>query len=290
MPDSPSGASQAQHISGRAVAAIGLALFALVVLANCETDVPFEDHLIFFPSRDMVATPAARGLPYSDVRFGPEEALHGWFIPGSNQATLLWFHGNAGNISYRVELLSRLHRGLGASIFIFDYQGYGLSRGRASEKATYQDAHAALAYLRARADVDPSRIVYFGKSLGAAVAVALAAEEPPYRLIAQSSFTSVLDMAKLHYPFLPIGPLLRTRYASLEAIANVQAPILVVHGDRDDVAPLEHARRLYAAAAEPKRLFMVEGAGHNDVITVGGQRYLDVLREFIEAEEATTAR
>jgi fermentation-respiration switch protein FrsA (DUF1100 family) len=260
----------------------GIALAALLgVILLGELQMPFEDRFVFFPTRELVTTPAAVGLAFEDVRFGPDGRLHGWFVPGTGPTTLLWLHGNAGNISYRVELLRRIRDGLGVSVFIFDYQGYGRSAGRPSERATYQDARAALAYLRSRGDLDERRIVYYGKSLGAAIATELAVEEPPYRLVVQSGFTSILDMARLHYPFLPLGGLLRTRYPSLERIGQVRVPVLVVHGDRDDVAPLAHGRRLYEAAAEPKRFLVVEGAGHNDVATVGGQRYLHALRELI---------
>jgi hypothetical protein len=239
--------------------------------------------MIFFPTRTLVATPATVGLPFEEARFGTDGRLHGWFVPGTGASgiTLLWFHGNAGNISHRVELMRRLRDGLGANVFIFDYQGYGLSGGRPTEAATKEDAREAVAYLHARADIDAERIVYFGKSIGAAVAVELATEAPPHRLIAQSAFTSIRDMARLHYPLLPIGPFLRTRYATLEQIGRVRAPVLIVHGDRDDIAPLEHAQRLYDAAGEPKRLAVIERAGHNDLIEVGGWLYLDLLREFI---------
>jgi fermentation-respiration switch protein FrsA (DUF1100 family) len=264
----------------------GLALAGLLgVILLGELQMPFEDRFVFFPTRELVATPAAVGLEYEDVRFGPDGRLHGWFVPGTGRTTLLWLHGNAGNISYRVELLRRIRDGLGVSVFIFDYQGYGRSEGRPSERATYQDARAALAYLRSRPDVDERRIVYYGKSLGAAVATELAVEEPPHRLVVQSAFTSILDMARLHYPFLPLGGLLRTRYPTIQRIAQVRAPVLVVHGERDDVVPLAQARQLYEAAGEPKRLLVVEGAGHNDVATVGGQRYLDALRELIADDD-----
>ncbi len=261
---------------------LGMALAGLLgVILLGELQMPFEDRFVFFPTRELVATPAAVGLQFEDVRFGPDGRLHGWFVPGTGPTTLLWLHGNAGNISHRVELLRRIRDGLGVSVFIFDYQGYGRSEGRPSERATYQDARAALAYLRSRPDVDERRIIYYGKSLGAAIAIELALEEPPHRLIVQSAFTSILDMARLHYPFLPLGGLLRTRYPSLERIAQVRAPVLVVHGDRDQVVPLAQARQLYEAAAEPKRFLVVEGAGHNDVATVGGQRYLEALRDLI---------
>ena len=244
--------------------------------------VPFEEQFIFFPSREIVATPDRVGLPFEEVRFGPDGRLHGWFVPGSGPSgvTMLWFHGNAGNISHRLEWMRRLREGLGVSIFIFDYQGYGRSGGRPSEAATDADARAALTYLRSRDDVAADRIVYFGKSLGAAVGAGLAIDEPPHRLVVQSGFTSIAAMARHHYGFLPIGGLLRTRYPTAERIGQVAAPVLVVHGDRDEVVPIDQARALYAAAAEPKRLFLVRGARHNDLIDVGGRAYLDVLREF----------
>ena len=276
---SPACGPSAASSSPRIAAAL-LVVGALAALVMDGRGIPFEERFIYFPSRALVATPADLGIPFEEARFGPEGRLHGWFIPGSRDVTVLWFHGNAGNISHRVELLARMHRALGVHLFIFDYRGYGLSGGRPSEVATYEDAAAALDYLRARADVDADRIVYYGKSVGGAIAVELAGRETPFRLIIQSSFTSVRDMARLHYPFLPVGPLLRTRYATIERIGGVAAPTMIVHGDADEIVPLEHAHRLYAAAAEPKRLFVVEGAGHNDVNTVGGQRYLALLREF----------
>ena len=246
--------------------------------------IPFEEQMIFFPSRQIVATPAAVGLPFEEVRFGPEGRLHGWFVPGRSRVTLLWFHGNAGNIAHRLSMMKRFHDSLGVGIFIFDYQGFGLSGGRPSESATAADARDALAYLRTRADVEDDRIVYFGKSIGAAVAIELATVAPPYRLVAQSAFTTIADMARLHYPFLPVGRLLRTRYPNLELIGRVAAPVLIIHGAADEIAPVEHARALYEAAAEPKRLWIVPGARHNDVIDVGGRAYLDVLREFCETD------
>jgi fermentation-respiration switch protein FrsA (DUF1100 family) len=247
-----------------------------------------ERHFIYFPARGLSATPAEWGLPFEEARFGLGGRLHGWFIPGPSDVTLLWFHGNAGTIALRLPWLERLRAHLGVSVFIFDYQGYGLSEGQPSEENTYADARAALAYLRARPDVDPGRVVYFGKSLGGAVAVQLATEEPPHRLVIQSTFTSVPHLARRHYPFVP-GALIRTRYASLDKIGRVRAPLLIVHGDGDPIVPPEHARLLYEAAAEPKRLLMVEGAGHNDVLERGGRPYLDALRAFC-CEDGSASR
>lgn len=257
------------------LAALGFGMLLIGGLA-----IAFEHSFIYFPSRDLVATPKSIGLAFEDARFGPDGRLHGWFVPGAGPLTILWFHGNGGNISHRLEWLSRVRSRLGANVFIFDYQGYGLSGGQPAEDNTYEDARAALAFLQARADVDPQRIVYYGKSLGGPIAVQLATETPPYRLILQSSFTSIQDMARLHYPFLPVGRFLRTRYASLDKIGRVQAPTLVVHGEVDETVPPQHARLLFEAAAEPKRLFLVEGAGHNDLAAIGGARYLEVMREF----------
>lgn len=241
---------------------------------------PLEDRFIYFPSRQLVGTPADVGLPFEEVRFGEGARLHGWFVPGAGGITLLWFHGNAGNISHRLDWVKTVHSSLGSNIFIFDYQGYGLSAGVPSEKNAYEDARAALQYLHSRPDVDRGRIVYYGKSLGSAVAVQLATEESPHRLALQSPFTSALDMARLHYPFLPVGALVRTRFSILEKLSAIRVPILIIHGDADEVVPIEHARRLYQAAGHPKRLVVIEGAGHNDIFRVGRETYLEALAEF----------
>jgi uncharacterized protein len=252
--------------------------------------VPFEDRFIYFPSRELLATPRKWQIPFEEVWFGPEAGLHGWYVPGPSPVTFLWFHGNAGNISHRMEWLQQLRSRLGVNVFIFDYQGYGLSRGYPSEENTYRDARAALDYLRTRGDVEVDRIVYYGKSLGGAVAVQLASEEPPYRLVLNAPFASILDMARVHYPFLPLGPLLRTRYASIDKIGEVRAPVLIVHGEADEIVPLAQARQLYEAAPQPKRLLVVEGAGHNDLLPKGGLRYLDVLGEFCLSEDIVWPR
>jgi hypothetical protein len=242
--------------------------------------VDIERGFVYFPARELTATPRSVGLTFDDVRFGPQGRLHGWFLPGRGPVTLLWFHGNAGNISHRLDWLKLFHDHLGVSIFIFDYQGYGQSSGTPSEQATQRDARRALEYLRARPDIDASRVVYYGKSLGGAVAIQLATEAPPYRLVVQSSFTSLLDLGRLHYPFLPVGLILRSRYDNIEKIGRVQVPLLIVHGDRDVVVPLQQAQRLLEAAMQPSRLEIIRGAGHNDVIPIGGRRYLDILAEF----------
>jgi fermentation-respiration switch protein FrsA (DUF1100 family) len=170
----------------------------------------------------------------------------------------------------------------GASAFIFDYQGYGQSRGRPSESATIADARAAIAYLHGRSDVDPARIIYYGESLGGAVALGLATETPPVALVVQSAFTSIADMTRLKYPALIfLLPFASVRYDALTAIRQLQVPLLIVHGGADTLVPPEHSRRLFEAAREPKRLLIVADASHNDLFVQGGPALWGDLRDFL---------
>lgn len=256
-------------------------LAGLVVLARV---MRLEDAFIYFPDHQTYTTPAEFGLAYEEVRFGEEGRLHGWFVPGRTDVTILWFHGNASNLSHpgRVEFIKLMHDRLGVGFFIFDYRGYGQSAGKPSEEGLYQDARDALAYLHSRDDVNPDRIVYYGKSLGGAVASHLATEAAPYRLILESCFTSTPDMARVQFPFLPLGPLLYTRYSNREHLASVNAPVLIIHGDRDRTVPPRHADTLYASANEPKQLYIVRGADHNDIHYVGGEPYLEIFAAFLD--------
>ena len=265
-------------------AAIGTLVLVPLLLAVSAAGggVPFEERFLFQPKRDLVGTPAERGIPFADVWFGPSASLHGWLIPGRSGVTVLWLHGNGGNVSHRLDLLERLYWSLGASFLLFDYRGYGQSAGAPSEATMYADAREALAYLRTRPEGGGDSIVYFGKSLGTAVAVQLATEEPPDRLVLQSPFTSISDLASWNLPVFPLGAFLRTRFPTIERIDRIRSPLLVIHGGRDTVVPIEHGRRLYAAAAEPKCLLVVEGAGHDDVASLGGRRYLESLTAFTE--------
>jgi hypothetical protein len=243
-----------------------------------------EDRFIFFPDPHLVATPAAVGLAYEEVHFTTADGvqLHGWFVPARGaQWTLLWFHGNAGNISHRLDNLQRLHQRLGISVFLFDYRQYGRSQGKISESGTYVDADAALQTLQQRMDIDPAAILLFGRSLGSAVAVDLARRAPSRALILESPFTSVPDMAAAVFPWLPIGSWLRTRYDSLGKIPQVTVPLLVLHGDRDDVVPFAHGQRLFAAANEPKTFYTIPGASHNDTYLVGGEPYWQAWERFL---------
>ena len=241
-----------------------------------------EHALIYVPSRASAFPPSAVGAPVEEVTFGDHASLYGWFVPGRHDRALLIFCGNGGNLTHRAPLLARMRRELGASLFIFDYQGYGRSSGVPSEAATYADARAALAYLRGRPEVDPRGIAYYGESLGSAVAVDLAADEPPLALVLNAPFTSIPDMAREHYRLLgPLLSLVRTRYDTAARVGNVQVPLLVVHGADDRVVPPEQGRRVFDAANEPKRLLVVPRAGHNDLTSVGGAAYWAAVREIL---------
>ncbi len=248
-----------------------------------------EKYLIYVPDRGLAATPRTEGIAYEDVWFpsGDGVRLHGWLVPAPDaRLTLLWFHGNAGNIGHRVENIKFLHHLLRLNIFIFDYRGYGRSAGGhsdLSEEATYRDADGALAYVRGRRDLGHTRLVYFGRSLGAAIAVEIARRHPPTGLILETPFTSIQDMARVAVPFLPVGGLLRTKYDSLAKIREIRAPLLLLHGDRDDVVPYEQGRRLFEAANEPKTFYTIWGARHNDTYIVGGKPYFDAWARFLQS-------
>lgn len=268
-----------------------------LVLVACATLVAavvmLEERLIYFPSRhpdgwwDTVALGRETGCAIEDRSFAAADGvrLHGWWcVPRPNAAptaamTLLWFHGNAGNLSHRADMLARL-LALPVRVLIVDYRGYGRSEGRPDEAGLYADARGAWAELTGPLGVPPERVVILGKSLGGAVAVALAAEVRPAGLVVQSSFTSARDMAARVFPFVPAA-LLRTRLDSASRIGAVRCPKLFVHGTADEVVPYELGHRLFAAAAEPKQWLDVPGAHHNDVYLVGGKPYVEALRAFV---------
>ena len=223
------------------------------------------NRLLYFPSREILATPST---PYEDVAIG---SLHGWWVPATAPAIaqVLLFHGNAGNIGDRVPHIALL-TAAGFDVLAFDYRGYGRSAGRPSEPGTYEDARAALGAL------PPGRTIYLGESLGGAIALELAVEHPPAGLILQSTFTSVRHMARLHYPFIPRA-LVPDAYPSLRLIQRLRAPLLVLHGSRDEIVPLMDGQELYRAAPEPKRIEVLD-AGHNDMV---GPRWIETIADWV---------
>jgi fermentation-respiration switch protein FrsA (DUF1100 family) len=244
-----------------------------------------EERLIFHPDNMIHQTPGSVGLTFDDVHFTAHDGvrLNGWYIPYVGaERTLLWFHGNAGNISHRVENIKLLHDNLRINIFIFDYRGYGRSEGKVSEMGTYLDGAAAVEYLRAQYQVQPRQLVIFGRSLGAAVAAEMATQVESLILILESPFVSVPEMARTIFPLLPLRCLLSTEYNTLEKAQRVKTPLLILHGDRDEIVPITQARRVFEVANEPKRFYTIPGASHNDTYLAGGEAYFAALREAIE--------
>ena len=239
-------------------------------------------YLPTIPSRELVANPEQIDLRYENVELHTEDGvrLHGWYIPaGRARGTVLFFHGNAGNISHRLDSIRIFHE-LELSVFIFDYRGYGRSDGRPSEGGTRRDALAAWEFLTDQRGIDPRQIVLFGRSLGAAVAAQLATETAPAALIIESAFTSVPDMAAELYWWLPVRWLTRFNYATREYVGRVDCPVLVVHSPEDEVIPFRHGEAIFAAAHEPKELLRLRG-GHNDGFLVSGDDYVRGLDAFV---------
>ena len=253
----------------------------------------FEKSLIFFPAADpspIQSGGTVEGCRFTDHVFSTEDGvnLHGrWFRPDppadagpAPRKVVLFFHGNAGNLSGRTELMVRL-AALGVEVLIIDYRGYGHSEGRPSEEGVYRDARAAWKFLTVEHGIDADRVVVFGKSLGGAAAIDLAVNVEPGALIVQSSFTSVPDMAARHYPFVPAFAL-RTKMDSLSKISSIGCPKLFIHSTHDEIVPYEMGRQLFDKAGGPKTFFEVVGSGHNQTLAVGGSRYLEAIRDFLK--------
>jgi hypothetical protein len=242
----------------------------------------FQARLIYLPRRVLVATPTELGLRYEDVYFQTADGLtlHGWFVPrDSTERVLLFFHGNAGNVSHRLESLHLFYR-LGWSVFLIDYRGYGQSQGSPSEQGTYQDALSAWRYLTEERRLPASQVVIFGRSLGGSIAVWLAAQTSPAALIAESAFTSLPELAATLYPWFPARFLARYEYDTRRWIQKVRCPVLIIHSREDELVPFAHAQELFLAAQEPKSLLAIRGS-HNHGFRISGTVYLQGLGDFM---------
>jgi uncharacterized protein len=225
------------------------------------------------------------GLPLEDVWFQAADGvqLFGWYVEAAaDRPVILWCHGNAGNIVHRLENLQLLYH-LGLSVFLFDYRGYGKSQAiRPSENGLYQDALGAYDYVTRTRKIRPERIILFGRSLGASVAGELAVQRPAVALILESAFPSVEAVARHHYGGLPVHWLIGAEFRLIDRMPHLSLPKLIIHGDQDDVIPIELGRQVFDAAKPPKDWYMIAGADHNDTYQVGGGVYFHRLGEFIK--------
>lgn len=242
----------------------------------------FQHRFIYFPDPALSASPADIGLEYQDLSLQTADglALHAWYIPAKNKGpVILFFHGNAGNISHRLDSIQLFHA-LGLNVLIVDYRGYGRSQGVPSETGSYRDALAAWDYLIQQAGYSASEIIIFGRSLGGGVATWLASRQRPAALIVESSFTSVVDIAGSIYPYLPVKWLCRIYYPNIEHIPDVKAPVLVIHSEDDEIIPYHHGQRLYQAARQPKSFIGLRGQ-HNDAFLLSRGRYIEGIEGFL---------
>ncbi|PPS41410.1 alpha/beta hydrolase [Chroococcidiopsis sp. TS-821] len=251
-----------------------------------------QTRFIFFPSPVIQTTPEFFNLRYQEVWLpvttttGQIERIHGWWIPATqaNEKVLLYLHGNGINIGANVDRAHRFHQ-MGFSVLLIDYRGYGRSEGAFPSEATvYQDAAVAWDYLVNERQIDPSQIFIYGHSLGGAIAIHLALQQPNAAgLIVESSFTSIRAMIDFQraYRIFPVDLILRQRFDSISKVSALQIPVLFIHGTADWQVPAQMSEQLYAAAPEPKQLILIPGAGHNNVAEVAGSQYFQVVQNFV---------
>jgi uncharacterized protein len=267
-----------------AVAVVVIFIFIVLIMISA-----FEKQMIYYPVKYPGGfwEPERFGVQVEDIWFTAEDGvrLHGWYAAGNNSGlglTLLWFHGNAGNITHRLENLRDLLE-LGIDVFIFDYRGYGRSDGEPDEHGIYKDGIAAFDYLTAEKGILPDRIVLFGRSLGTAVAVEVATKREIRGMILESAFTDAKAMARTIMPFLPLGAVISSRFDSIGKINNIHVPLLFTHGDSDSIVPIDLGKKLYHAANDPKDFYTIAGADHNDTYLVGGREYYQRIKHYLES-------
>ncbi len=270
--------------AARFIRQAAIAALIAIVLWSVLTMI-FEKQFIFFPDKYPSGPYAESARVHGLIDCWPvtEDGvkLHGWFLPADSAiATVVLAHGNAGNISHRLGFLETL-RLSGFNVFMFDYRGYGKSEGSPSEEGIYRDGVAALDYAQALPGVHPRRIIFWGTSLGGAVAVEVATRRSVTALILESTITSAKDFAAIHYPFLLSRFLLQTKLNSIDKIARVHVPVLMIHGRRDRIVPFELGRELFSAANEPKEFYEIPRADHNDTYFIAGAAYFQRVRAFI---------
>lgn len=242
-----------------------------------------QESMLYFPDKEIHETPKNIGLQYEEIAFKTEDgvSISGWYIPAEKgRGVILFCHGNAGNISHRLESIKIFHS-LDLSVLIFDYRGYGKSEGRPTEKGTYRDAEAAWDYLVNVKKKSPGKIILFGRSLGGAVAAELALRRNPAGLIIESSFKSVPDLGQKFYPWLPVRLLSRFEYSTIDKVALIKCPKLIVHSPGDEIVPFDQGKAIYGKASPPKDFLEITG-GHNEGFLMSGSAYTEGLERFLE--------
>jgi fermentation-respiration switch protein FrsA (DUF1100 family) len=242
----------------------------------------FQDRMVYVPYRELEGTPADGRLEYREVSFTSADGvrLSGWLVPAPGaRGTVLFCHGNAGNISHLLGVVRIFHE-LGLNALVFDYRGYGQSQGKPTEEGTYLDAEAAWNFLVSQEGIAPREIIVCGRSLGGPIAAWLAQKHRPAALFLEETFTSLPELGQRLYPIFPARWLARYQYNTLAYVSRVQCPVLVVHSPDDRLVPLAHGRRLYQAAPQPKEFLEIEG-GHGEGFAVSEKRYQAGVAAFI---------
>lgn len=275
--------SRPGHSPGRpgvAAARAGLVLALLLALAagGC------ANRFLYYPSRAMVATPARAGIEYEDVYFpaaGDGVRLNAWWVPlAGARGTVLFCHGNGGNISFLVDSIA-IYRSIGLNVLAFDYRGYGMSEGTPTEEGTYRDALGAWEYLVREKKADPARILLVGRSLGGAVAAWLGTKRRPGGIVLESTFTNAADVAHYHYPVAPGRLIFGDTYDTLSRLGTIAAPILVVHSPEDEIIPYSMGEELFRHAPGPKEFLVIRGS-HNGGFMDSRREYRDGIEGFVK--------
>jgi pimeloyl-ACP methyl ester carboxylesterase len=260
-----------------------IAGIAIIYIIICLLLFIFQRHLIYFPDKTVFFNPNYINLKFDDIyyRTSDDISINAWLIPAdSSEMTILFCHGNAGNISHRLESIQIFNR-LKLNVLIFDYRGFGKSEGSVSEEGTYLDAMGAWNFLLNQKGYKPSQIIIFGRSLGSGVASWLAKNVNPAGLILESSFTSLPDVGVSVYPFFPVRLLSRYRYPTKENLSYIDCPKLFIHSKGDEIIPFTLGHENFTTAGEPKSFLEIEGS-HNDGFLVSGSIYMEGIARFVE--------
>ncbi len=242
----------------------------------------YEKKLIFHPFKELETNPSSIGLKYEDIYLVTKDKvkIHGWFIPiNSNSKTILFFHGNAGNISHRIDIIEMLSK-LGMNVFIIDYRGYGKSKGKPSEKGIYIDALSSYEYLINQKKINPDDIIVYGKSIGTTAAVDLSSKVNISKLIVDSGLTSAKEMSKIIMPYVPAGLFLSVKFDSINKIEKINCPKLIIHSVDDEIIPFSMGQKLFKKAGQPKQFYESTG-GHNDFLYLNKNKISKTLEKFI---------